>query len=602
MGRKHDCYQVNLQVKLSEEDSCLYSRYGPSLFDIKRVDQERDHNDKLKMPSAAIVGIDIDRCDCTKSIFSLYVSLPGKKPCHLCACEESNEPCKPCDDDGSGSSSSCSSSESSCDRPCRRFTCPGTTTTTTTVPTTTIPTTTVPTTTTTTTIPTTTTPTTTALSVPTTTALTTNVALTTTTTTSSRFRCRKRSRSRSNSSSSSSSSSSSNSSHDDSSDNSSIDSNNNDESDNQLYEDYEEFESCKFVITTNASGHPRELITFLVNPLPYNVVSSGVVDRCYTYEMTRVPCRKLKDCHDSDSQCCAAKTEFGGNTLRVMFPLTKDIKCLVLDLGLSGTMVNYVLGTLVKTKVRIVSRGPIKFAFPALITFDKESCTVCLEIFTRYIAQAKAVCGDGNMNGYENRYGVFGCVAGGAIDCPLDLMCEPDANGANILSQAVYNHNDSHFFRLLASSKKLDVMGVDKCVEKVLFSFQVCHVPYKNVVVDKCGKKYNTVFACEEDAKAFKSSYRVMSDVGEYSYEYLNQAAPLVCHDKNECMCGKKKNECNCDKWKNCESTESTESTDLSSEYTQSRKHRNRSRSRAHSRQRSYGRSRSRSNPRCGHC
>lgn len=295
------------------------------------------------------------------------------------------------------------------------------------------------------------------------------------------------------------------------------------------------FENEKFMLTSGGSGHEKEIVTFVVNPLPANVSASGVFNKCYTFEITRVPCRKFKHCNNdccknkyNESDACSPELTFiGGDTLQIMFPLTKEIKCLTPDVGLSGTLLNITLGTLIKSKVRIVSNGPIKFFIPALLSYDKETCMVCLEISTRLLR-------DG-VKGYEHMFGTFGCVIG---DNCLVPNCQCDAEGSRIITDIINDDSPtafSKFFNLLASSKKLDVMGVDKCVEKILFNFQVCYVPFKNIVVDNCGTKINTdpcISCLVFGFPTFSNSFKVMADSIDYTYELSYSCA---CKYKVEC-------------------------------------------------------------------
>jgi hypothetical protein len=388
--QRYDCYQINLQVKLPEEDSCLYSRYGPSLFNIRKVDTgkcvEKDDccNDscstecdekkyKPKIPDAAILAIDIDKCDCTKAIFTIFVRL-------LC---NKNAP---------------ADIENLYKGPLDRF-----------------------------------------------------------------------------------------------------------------------FESGKFTITSGASGLEREIITFSVNPLPVNVTASGVIDKCYTFEIFRVPCRKLKNCTeeecDCDFPCNAVKTSVSFDSLQIMFPLTKEIKCLVPDFGLHGTYLNIALGTLVKTKVRVVSLGPIKFSVLGLLTYDKDTCTVCLEISLHTFK-----VNTDYTNGYEHLMGPFLCNDG---------CCDDSEIAIEALNCILHDDNPItaaiKFFKLLASSKKLDVMGLDKCIEKVLFSFQLCYVPFQKLCLSDCGSKCDTEICSDlvYGLPDVKNTYRVQTDSPEYSYELV---------------------------------------------------------------------------------
>ena len=446
----YDCYQVNLQVKLTEEESCLYNRYGTSLFNVRRVRTKFDdacctksqmqseceqlaEQTECKIPDAVVISIDIDNCDCTKAVFCIFVQLPCKK--YLCPPEEREREVKLL------------------------------------------------------------------------------------------------------------------------------------------------FEPVTFMLTSGANGGiEREILTFVINPLPPNVVSTGMVEKCCTYEIIRVPRRKLvKPCPEAtttvveepplepyttvtECQCvpeAVAPQNIGGNVIRVMFPLTREIKCLIPDMGLPGALLNCVVNQL-RTTVRLVSNGPVKFVLPTVIAVDKETCTVCLDIDLMQIANAILNKCDKqfSINGFENMLGQLGCLLEhkhgnkkhtccGSSDAEmvLDVIRKFQRTGSSFFAEK--------FLRILAfGTKRLDVMGLHKCTETVLFSFHICCVPFRSFKVDCCGVKFPTeilpVVSCPEqvedckghdfcctdytDTRVFKNSFSVMSDVDEYSYEYV-----VVPNKKCEC-------------------------------------------------------------------
>jgi hypothetical protein len=226
-----------------------------------------------------------------------------------------------------------------------------------------------------------------------------------------------------------------------------------------------------------------------------------------------------------------------------MFPMTKQIKCLVPDFGVTGTLLNAALGT-VGTLVRLVSCTPCKFCLPAKLSFDKDNCTVCVEIKTDYIMN---YCCD--AVGYEHR---FSCCedfrTGRRSKCHCEVaqlketlaviqtaFGEADISPDAKKSRALWMTLGNKVFQLLARSKKIDVKGVNKCSENVLFSFQVCYFPYRGFCVDVSGcKPVKTIPAPdstddveviddETDSNIFlpaTSSYRVQADC-EFSYEFL---------------------------------------------------------------------------------
>jgi hypothetical protein len=170
------------------------------------------------------------------------------------------------------------------------------------------------------------------------------------------------------------------------------------------------------------------------------------------------------------------------------------------------------------------------------MTFDKESCTVCLEIDALYLSKFGY-----EFRGYEHLFGAMGCQSVYPSIDPLDRnslydgrhsICPVDSRGAALLAN-LENMSDKkksiEFFKLLASAKKLNVMGVDKCIEKVLFSFQVCYVSHKKIILNNCGKKVYTenISCCAHEG--FNNSYRVHAEVPEYSYQYISTLDDSDC-------------------------------------------------------------------------
>lgn len=528
----YDCYQINLPVTLNEEDSCLYSRYGLSVFNIRKagdskkckpctsspydpnVSQNVDDRSTLTLgasiPDAVIISVDVDRCDCTKAMFCLYVKLPCNGPnmfaIDICKVSKLREEIESLfnsvlgDDQNSvipvdvqnarnNFNNLVSTLETAlAEKDCTRL------------------------------------------------SVAVNDVRTAITTLKNALLA----------------------------DGVFVIDNSTKQNIVNLLDQIdallapftvagEGYDSVKLSLYSTATGCDRELLTFLVNPLPSNVVSTGVVEKCYSYEITRVPCRVLNTeetcdgefalCEDGvtkvelqPSECCRIcadqKKTLEPTVMRVTFPLTKELKCLVPDFGLPGTVVNRLAGT-VYTLVRIVSTCPVKFAIPAKLYFDNKKCTVCLEVSVDHLKEAfpqQGGCGNptksSGLRGYEHLFGSLGCVREGAYDyttsnCSQRAFCEQDHNGSSAIYAALYEGGSplEGLFDILSFSKKLDVVGVHKCVEKVFFSFQVCTVPYKGFCVDICGRcKVRTLIPDRDDRN--RSSYKVQAD-GCYTYEFL---------------------------------------------------------------------------------
>lgn len=513
---RYDCYQITLKVNISEEDGCLYSRYGQKLFDIKNTtgktacskcntckscDRHGRCDDRHsggidttpRIPHAVILDVDVDRCDCTKAVFTLYVKLPCK-PKYDFSCFIEQISCildkndalytaliatfnnvktySECPVDfalllsalGVFSNQISGILESgiggvqllpgSCDRNALEL------------------------------------------------IQDITYELTTTVTKASE-----------------------------------------EPTDPCLWNNYC-FVPQKFTITTSASGRDRDIITFLVNPLAYGTVSAGVFKDCYQYEATRVPCRVISEvnhctprqthcatittipptttlsststttapttqqgclCIECCGLCFSAPPVLEADVLRLIFPLSKDLRCLVPDFGLPGAVLNYSISELT-TKVRLVPRSSLsEVAYPALLTFDMKNCTACLEF------DKNLVCGPDAINdiGYEQEFGVFGC--------------KNNYNGCKrVLSPC---------FEDLAMARRIDVMGVHKCTEKVFFSFQICIVPYTGFCVDVCGCKVATVIP---DGVCVKNSFKIQAE-HDYSYTFVNKEAELETTKPKDC-------------------------------------------------------------------
>jgi hypothetical protein len=322
------------------------------------------------------------------------------------------------------------------------------------------------------------------------------------------------------------------------------------------------YESTKFSLSFVECGHATEIVTFLVNPLPYNVVSSGLLNDCVSYEITRVPCRfsttpqcvvpttsTTSTTANPLGDCCCANVPpfFGGDVLQISFPLSEASKCILMDFGLSGTLLNIALSNIIKIKVRIVSNCPVKFSFPALLTFDREKCKACLEVRPLFAIPQEGMPG-GALNphyliaGYEYMYGTLGCLLSGAPVNFAELVCNDDYQASQYIfaniSEPLDNDGDSinpdkpfleranALYRLFASSTKLDVMGVDKCVEKVLFSFQLCTTQF-NDLSDAGFTTEPEDYGCLPTVN-LKNGFRVQSESNNYQYEISVSDAALT--------------------------------------------------------------------------
>jgi len=287
--------------------------------------------------------------------------------------------------------------------------------------------------------------------------------------------------------------------------------------------EYPLFDSVTLMITTGGTGYEKELLTFCVNPLPAEVVANGVFEKCCTYEITRVPDRTFKDdglvkpTEVADPLCRAeAKNPIGGNVLRVMFPLTKEVKCLMPDLGFGNALFNSTFNNLFKTKVRIVPVGLTKFVVPASLIVDKDACLASVELDLSQLLTTNT-----GFQGYEHRLGL--CLDSSDSTNPLVVIIKEYQTATTNAGRAVAS---AKFMALLASAKKLNVMGLVKCSETVLYSFRVCYEPYKQFSVLCDCKPALTIPEADSEVDdfnnpvTFPNTYVVKADC-EYSYEYV---------------------------------------------------------------------------------
>jgi hypothetical protein len=281
----------------------------------------------------------------------------------------------------------------------------------------------------------------------------------------------------------------------------------------------------KFTISTVVNGQNKNLVTFRVNPLQNNTVSEGVVSDHHSYEAVRVPCRTVTEeslsrvtcltenqvddillqlSQECCSACMSSDPVLFPNTMRIVFPLSKEIRTVVPDFGtVPNGITNYMIGKKY-TKVRLVMRnGWNSSAYPALMCFDKENCSACVEF--------SLPLDDYNRSGYEQNFGNLNYCGRGIQN---DQGCESVSLPNNVLEA----------FDMLAMARKIDIMGVHKCTEVNLFTFRICNVPYRGFCVDYGNCKVPTVIP---DDLAGNGGYRVSADAN-YSYQFINIPPPNI--------------------------------------------------------------------------
>jgi len=100
--------------------------------------------------------------------------------------------------------------------------------------------------------------------------------------------------------------------------------------------------------------------------------------------------------------------------------------------------------------------------------------------------------------------------------CPCEFVQNFSVTSPNVLPTGVlpilYSEPQAQaslmFMRLLASAKRLDVMGLDKCTEKTLYHFQVCYVPFRTFdIATGCGSI--TTVAASDDTTVTANNYNI---------------------------------------------------------------------------------------------
>jgi hypothetical protein len=294
-----------------------------------------------------------------------------------------------------------------------------------------------------------------------------------------------------------------------------------------------------FIITAgNTIGchSARILSTVNIAPFPNDTIARGIFNECTSFEMIRVPSREVIPVPPAETQlivvdpAATPNAIIGGNALAITLPLNYELKCLAPN----HTAISVPTTDDIRTKVRVVSCGPVKFSIPALLAYNFTTCTVTLEIDLNYIAtnyntafigyeQLFAPCRDGFDNFPAD-------TQTGAIQL-LDIINQYIGQGPYI-GAANPGAASAKFFQLLSASRKLELMGVDKCANKVLHTFTICYVPWVDFLVSvNCVPRSTQQIPFTSDlppsqypgfdanANTFRNGYTVMSEC-EYSYRY----------------------------------------------------------------------------------
>lgn len=277
--------------------------------------------------------------------------------------------------------------------------------------------------------------------------------------------------------------------------------------------------SRKFTIFVKACGKKceKDVATLKVNPLDPNIITTATVSNCTKFNITRVPTRIFnivtKHCIDyalcmnnnklikiaetKDVHCPKIHSlQYKPNTLQIIFPLTEDILALDPETNNFDPYENNK-----QVIVKVVSRCPEQYSFPALLLIDRVNCNAQLEISKKFIKRYVKYI---KHNKEEIKY-MFG----------------PDGRHTQLI-----DHNID-FFNYLTQSSKFSVFGPNNSDEcsvdtnntkiKPIFRFSICIDPYKSFCVESCGCKAGTILP---PCATASNGFTINSDVCYLSYEF----------------------------------------------------------------------------------
>jgi hypothetical protein len=287
-----------------------------------------------------------------------------------------------------------------------------------------------------------------------------------------------------------------------------------------------DFSKKKFTICSGIKGFEKIVTTIMVNPLSNNIVATGVINECTKYDITRVPsrvfntksicgveyalCLNSNDMLEITDECddiiCCPETSslcYDPDVLHIVFPITDDLKCFIPSTNITKSCNSSLqVGNMVTEKnciiVKITSNCPNKYCFPALLTFDTINCISRLEIKQSFINSFFK--NNQLLKEYKQLF---------------------NANNKTNYSDIIRLPN---FFTYLALSGRFDVVCMfksnekkNKCVEKIIYTFQICESPYRPFCVDSCGCSALTILP---ENITTSNSFKIQSDPCYLSYEF----------------------------------------------------------------------------------
>ena len=265
-------------------------------------------------------------------------------------------------------------------------------------------------------------------------------------------------------------------------------------------DEQKKFENQTFCISSGSSGTETNILTFEVASLSVTIVSTGVINKCHVYEIMRVPNRTIDisstNCSSLNTTIADGCTEpgtstenlfFVADTLNITFPLTKDLKSFYLN----NCSSEYVL-------VRAVSCGASKFCIPARLYFDIDKCTVRLNISVDFIITmfndpTNTNTGYYHMFNYScnDQHNIINTLISSYNEITNDSTTSTTSTSVTP-NYALYATLGKLLFEYIAG-KKINISGVNKCSETVLYNFTICYFPYIGYTINKCGTSILTI-------------------------------------------------------------------------------------------------------------
>lgn len=223
--------------------------------------------------------------------------------------------------------------------------------------------------------------------------------------------------------------------------------------------------------TDGHMGDHHELLTFVIYPLPTTVNSRSFRTECYCYDICRVPCPEISGDEGGtirDEGVVEVPSRF-----RVIFPLSKEIACLIPEFGLSGFYLRHLVSTSLKTQVALHPVNGGASTAVGLLSYDPDTCEACVEYDSLNTDLGE---------GYE-------CLIGGSYSPPS--------------------------IEEMAMARRFLVKGLSKCTEKVLLDMDVCFKTPLNV-------------GGENSVPAGFTNYRIDAEVcGDLCSEFYHDVAPV---------------------------------------------------------------------------